>query len=80
MLAATLGAVFILLGFVLRKINFSRREMISPLECGFTTAVDARQPVSLRFFIFAVVFVVFDIELILVVPLLSHPLSSLSAL
>lgn len=78
LLARVLGVVFLALGVMLSKLNPARRETISPLECGFTTAVDARQPVSLRFFIFAVVFVVFDIELILVVPILSNSLGALA--
>ena len=42
---------------------------MSPLECGFSVKSDNRQPVSLRFFIYAVIFVVFDVELVLVAPL-----------
>ena len=72
--------MFLVLGFVLRKINLSDREIISPLECGFSPSVDRRQPVSLRFFIFAVIFVVFDIELILVLPLLSTSSASPSVI
>jgi len=74
-----LRALFISLGLVFRKINFANREIISPLECGFSTATDFRQPVSLRFFIFAVIFVVFDVELILVVPLIAFPMGFASA-
>lgn len=44
--------------------------MLTPLECGFNRTIDVRVPVSLRFFIFAVVFVVFDVELVLILPIL----------
>jgi len=56
-----------------RKTNLRLRDSLSPLECGFTSAEDSRQPVSLRFFVFAVVFVIFDIELILVIPSMASP-------
>ena len=41
-----------------------------PLECGFAAVIEARQFVSFRFFLFAVVFLIFDVELILLVPYL----------
>jgi len=62
--------VFLLLGVTLRKIKTLSRNSVSPLECGFSTGQDSRPPISLRFFIYAVIFVVFDIELVLVVPLI----------
>jgi len=75
-----LGLVFLALGLILSKLNYANRETLSPLECGFTTVRDSRQPVSLRFFVFAVVFVIFDIELILVVPVITNPLETLGSL
>ena len=62
------------LGCTVRKLNTYNRDPISPLECGFNAGLDFRQPVSLRFFVFAVIFVIFDIELIIVVPLVSSSL------
>jgi len=48
----------------------TKRAALTPLECGFNRAEDSRAPMSLRFFIFAVIFVVFDVELVLVLPVL----------
>jgi len=59
-------------GLGLAKSAKKIREGLSPLECGFNAARDERSPVSLRFFIFAVVFVVFDVELVLLLPVLSR--------
>ena len=67
-----LASLILSLGVILSKFNFLNREFSSPLECGFSTKELFRQPVSLRFFIFAVIFVVFDIELILVIPYLTR--------
>lgn len=55
------------------------REFNSPLECGFSTKELFRQPVSLRFFVFAVIFVVFDIELILVIPYLTRGTNTINS-
>jgi len=62
--------VFLILGGLLSKAYNTNREAITPLECGFNSLLDLRTPISLRFFVFAVIFVIFDIELVLVIPIL----------
>nr|YP_010534919.1 NADH dehydrogenase subunit 3 [Modiolus modulaides]UYA96802.1 NADH dehydrogenase subunit 3 [Modiolus modulaides] len=46
------------------------RDKSSPYECGFEAISSARSSFSMRFFLLAVMFVVFDVEVVLMVPIL----------
>nr|YP_009558648.1 NADH dehydrogenase subunit 3 [Partulina redfieldi]AZZ06749.1 NADH dehydrogenase subunit 3 [Partulina redfieldi] len=46
-------------------------EKMSPFECGFNPMSSMRKPFSLRFFMLLILFLVFDVELVLMFPLYS---------
>nr|AGY61363.1 NADH dehydrogenase subunit 3 [Protobothrops xiangchengensis] len=42
---------------------------LSPYECGFDPLGNARSPISIQFFLVAILFILFDLEIILLLPM-----------
>ncbi len=66
-IAAAFGFVTILIGRFARPKN-SYREKTLPYECGAPPVSDARQPFPMRYYIIAMLFVLFDIEAVFMYP------------
>nr|YP_008855012.1 NADH dehydrogenase subunit 3 [Garra flavatra]BAO08995.1 NADH dehydrogenase subunit 3 [Garra flavatra] len=64
----TLSSILAIVSFWLPQMN-SNAEKLSPYECGFDPLGSARLPFSLRFFLVAILFLLFDLEIALLLPL-----------
>nr|AHK23164.1 NADH dehydrogenase subunit 3 [Synallaxis azarae] len=81
-LSASLSIILTMLNFWLAQTN-PDSEKLSPYECGFDPLGSARLPFSIRFFLVAILFLLFDLEIALLLPLpwatqLESPLSTLT--
>lgn len=63
-----LGIVFLLLTRLIGKGAFQDREKGSVYECGFEPMGPTRVSFSIRFFLIAVIFLIFDLEIVLLFP------------
>nr|UBQ34404.1 NADH dehydrogenase subunit 3 [Homidia koreana] len=64
-----LPSILIILNSGIAKKAFNEREKPSPFECGFDPKSSARIPFSLRFYLIALIFLIFDVEITLILPI-----------
>nr|YP_009429421.1 NADH dehydrogenase subunit 3 [Xenograpsus ngatama]ASW34550.1 NADH dehydrogenase subunit 3 [Xenograpsus ngatama] len=67
----SLACIIMMLTTFLAKKTILDREKNSPYECGFNPKESARIPFSLRFFFIAIIFLIFDVEITLLLPMAS---------
>ena len=65
--ATGIGIALIIVGNVLGPKR-ATAEKLSPYECGFGAFENARMPFDVRYYLVAIQFIIFDLEIIFIVP------------
>ena len=65
--AAGLGVVLLALGFLIGR-GSKDEEKLSPYECGFEAFDDSRMKFDVRYYLVAILFIIFDLEIAFLFP------------
>nr|YP_009122006.1 NADH dehydrogenase subunit 3 [Bombyx huttoni]AJH65749.1 NADH dehydrogenase subunit 3 [Bombyx huttoni] len=66
-----LSNMMMMMSIILSKKSFMDREKCSPFECGFDPKTMSRIPFSLHFFLITIIFLIFDVEIALIFPIIT---------
>jgi len=64
-----ISLILIFLNFFISKNKINDREKSSSFECGFDPISSPRLPFSIQFYLISIIFLIFDIEIILFLPI-----------
>nr|QIA59073.1 NADH dehydrogenase subunit 3 [Neurigona sp. PH-2020] len=65
-----ISILVMMIASILSKKSIMDREKNSPFECGFDPKSSSRIPFSLQFFLIAIIFLIFDVEIALILPII----------
>nr|UJY96932.1 NADH dehydrogenase subunit 3 [Potamometra tibetensis] len=68
MLSMMISMMIMMLCAIISKKSKNNREKMTPFECGFDPKSSARMPFSMQFFMIAIIFLIFDVEIIIILP------------
>nr|WPW47262.1 NADH dehydrogenase subunit 3 [Halobates flaviventris] len=68
MISFMISMILIMVCSVISKKTKNNREKMTPFECGFDPKSSSRMPFSIQFFMIAIIFLIFDVEIVILMP------------
>lgn len=65
-----LSIILILINILISSKKIINREKASPFECGFDPLSSSRLPFSMQFYLIRIIFLIFDVEIIIFLPII----------
>nr|BAM45513.1 NADH dehydrogenase subunit 3 [Andricus pseudoflos] len=65
-----ISSILLMLNFFLSKKNYKMRNKLTSFECGFDNISLLRLPFSVHFFMIGIIFLIFDVEISLIFPII----------
>nr|YP_010248700.1 NADH dehydrogenase subunit 3 [Hydropsyche fryeri]QTT57958.1 NADH dehydrogenase subunit 3 [Hydropsyche fryeri] len=63
-------STLIIISMIISKKKKNDRKKLAPFECGFNPQTSSRMPFSLQFFIITIIFLIFDVEISIILPMI----------
>nr|AXS65255.1 NADH dehydrogenase subunit 3 [Bostrichoidea sp. 5 KM-2017] len=70
MMILMISVALIMINSLISKKTWIDYEKSSPFECGFDPKSSARKPFSIQFFLITIIFLVFDVEITIILPMI----------
>nr|YP_011010348.1 NADH dehydrogenase subunit 3 [Metrocoris tigrinus]WPW46963.1 NADH dehydrogenase subunit 3 [Metrocoris tigrinus] len=68
LICLTISTVLMTACAIISKKTKNNREKMTPFECGFDPKSSSRMPFSMQFFMIAMIFLIFDVEIVILLP------------
>nr|YP_011036764.1 NADH dehydrogenase subunit 3 [Conlopa bredoni]WRK21433.1 NADH dehydrogenase subunit 3 [Conlopa bredoni] len=70
MVSIILTTIMTIMSMMISMKKFNNKSKMSPFECGFNPMSKKRLPFSIHFFLISILFLIFDIEIVIIIPMI----------
>uniref|UniRef100_A0AAU7YU30 NADH-ubiquinone oxidoreductase chain 3 n=1 Tax=Stephanitis macaona TaxID=3156568 RepID=A0AAU7YU30_9HEMI len=70
MMTLMISMIMIIMNMMINKKMMMERNKMTPFECGFDPKSSSRMPFSTQFFLIGILFLIFDVEMVMILPMI----------